>query len=108
MNKTTKAALAATASMLALPAAASARVDLHPNVLPAGDFPTVSIRVPNETDNARTVRVDVKIPPGFTAFEPQAVPGWTVKLVQTKLATADQDRRRPGDRGGVRGELHRG
>jgi uncharacterized protein YcnI len=86
LNKMTKAALAATASMLALPAAASAHVSLHPNVLPAGDFPTVSIRVPNETDNARTVRVDVKIPPGFTAFEPQAVPGWTVKLVQTKLA----------------------
>ena len=28
----------------------------------------------------------MKIPPGFTAFDPQAVPGWTVKLVQTKLA----------------------
>src|SRR6185437_9861863 len=58
LNKTTKAALAATESMLALPVAASAHVSLHPNVLPAGDFPTVDIRVPNETDNARTVRVD--------------------------------------------------
>lgn len=86
MNKTTKVALAATVSLLAMPAAALAHVSLHPNVLPAGDFPTVNIRVPNETDNARTVRVDVKIPPGFTAFNPQAVPGWTVKLVQTKLA----------------------
>jgi uncharacterized protein len=55
-------------------------------VLPAGDFPTVDIRVPNETDNARTVKVDVKIPPGFTALDPQQVPGWNIQLLKTKLA----------------------
>ncbi|HEY7629524.1 MAG TPA: YcnI family protein [Thermoleophilaceae bacterium] len=75
----------AAAGALALPAGAQAHVSLHPNVLPAGDFPTVNIRVPNETDNARTVRVDVKIPPGFTALDPQQVPGWNIKLLKTKL-----------------------
>ncbi|HEY2603489.1 MAG TPA: YcnI family protein [Thermoleophilaceae bacterium] len=78
--------LVAGAAGLAAPAAAQAHVSLHPNVLPAGDFPTVNIRVPNETDNARTVRVDVKIPPGFTALDPQQVPGWNIRLVKTKLA----------------------
>jgi uncharacterized protein YcnI len=77
---------AAAAASLAAPAAAGAHVSLHPNVLPAGDFPTVNIRVPNETDNAQTTRVDVQIPPGFTALDPQRVPGWNIKLVQTKLA----------------------
>jgi len=86
LKKRTVAAVAASAGALALPAAASAHVSLHPNVLPAGSFPTVYIRVPNETDNARTVKVDVQIPPGFTAFDPQVVPGWSVKLVKTKLA----------------------
>jgi periplasmic copper chaperone A len=79
-------AVAAAAAAAAGSATAQAHVSLHPNVLPAGDFPTVNIRVPNETDNARTVKVDVKIPPGFTAFDPQAVPGWKIKLVRTKLA----------------------
>ncbi len=73
------------AAALAVPSVGQAHVSLHPNVLPAGDFPTVDIRVPNETDNARTVRVDIKIPPGFTAFDPQQVPGWKIQLVKTKL-----------------------
>jgi periplasmic copper chaperone A len=77
---------AAAVAALAAPAASQAHVSLHPNVLPAGDFPTVDIRVPNETDNATTTRVDVKIPPGFTAFDPQRVPGWKIQLVKTKLS----------------------
>jgi uncharacterized protein YcnI len=77
---------AVSAAALAGASAAQAHVSLHPNVLPAGDFPTVNIRVPNETDNARTVKVDIKIPPGFTAFDPQSVPGWNIRLVNTKLA----------------------
>jgi periplasmic copper chaperone A len=74
------------AAALAVPAAAQGHVSLHPNVLPAGAFPTVDIRVPNETDNARTVKVDVQIPPGFTALDPQQVPGWKIQLLKTKLA----------------------
>jgi uncharacterized protein len=84
--KTRQAVIALAAAALMVPAAAQAHVSLHPNVLPSGDFPTVNIRVPNETDNARTVKVDVKIPPGFTALDPQQVPGWKIKLVKTKLA----------------------
>jgi periplasmic copper chaperone A len=86
LNKRHALVAAAAVGALATPAAARAHVSLHPNVLPAGDFPTVDIRVPNETDNARTVRVDVKIPPGFTALDPQRVPGWNIKLLKTKLA----------------------
>jgi uncharacterized protein YcnI len=85
-NRHTPIVLSVVCAALAAPAAAQAHVSLHPNVLPAGSFPTVSIRVPNETDNARTVKVDVKIPAGFPALAPQSVPGWTIKLVKHKLA----------------------
>jgi uncharacterized protein YcnI len=73
------------AALAAAPAAAQAHVSLHPNVLPAGSFPTVTIRVPNESTSARTVKVDVKVPTGFTALDPQHVAGWNIRLVKTRL-----------------------
>jgi uncharacterized protein len=69
-----------------LPATAQAHVSLHPNTLPTGSGPTVDVRVPNETSDARTVDVDVKLPPGITELEPQPVPGWTAKVAHQKLA----------------------
>src|SRR5439155_18230772 len=77
--------VAALAAALALPAAAQAHVSLHPNTLPAGSNATVDIRVPNETDNARVVKVDVKVPSGFTFLDTEPIPGWTSKVIQTKL-----------------------
>ena len=43
--------------------------------------------MPNETNNARTVKVDVQIPPGFTFLAPEPLAGWTVKINTEKLAT---------------------
>jgi uncharacterized protein YcnI len=78
--------LAAALGALVVPASAQAHVSLHPNTLPSGSGPTVDIRVPNETSNARTVKVDVQIPPGFTLLSPEAVPGWTARVRTEKLA----------------------
>jgi uncharacterized protein YcnI len=72
----------------ALPAAADAHVTVQPTSVPAGGEDTrLAVRVPNEMDNASTVKLDLQLPPGFAeaSFEPN--PGWTVKVTKAKLAT---------------------
>ncbi|MEA2256886.1 MAG: hypothetical protein QOG35_2931 [Solirubrobacteraceae bacterium] len=74
------------AALLAVPAAAQAHVSLHPNVLPVGANATVDLRVPNELDNASTTKLQIKFPDGFLDVSTQPPPGWTSKVVTTKLA----------------------
>jgi periplasmic copper chaperone A len=71
---------------LAAPAAAGAHVSVHPNAVPTGANVTLDIRVPNELDNARTTKLQVKFPPGFIDVATQPPPGWTSKVVTSKLA----------------------
>ena len=55
----------ATAALCALllPAAAQAHVTVQPDEAPAGGaFTVLDVRVPNETDNANTTKVDVQFP----------------------------------------------
>jgi periplasmic copper chaperone A len=73
------------AGALALPAAASAHVSLHPNILPVGANATVDVRVPNELDNASTVKVQIKMPPGFLDVSTQPPAGWSAKVTTVKL-----------------------
>jgi uncharacterized protein YcnI len=70
----------------ALPASAQAHVSLHPNVLPEGSEPTLTLRVPSEEPTADTVKIAVKTPPGVLDVAPAAVPGWTIALKHKKLA----------------------
>jgi uncharacterized protein YcnI len=73
---------------LAFPAAAQAHITVHPSTVPEGGEDTLlSIRVPNEMDNADVVKVDVQMPPGFAEASFQPVPGWTAKVTKAKLAT---------------------
>ena len=79
-----------TVSVLALgallaPAGAQAHVSLHPNEVPTGSFATLDIRVPNETDDADTVKLAVQVPPGFLDVSPEYMPGWTAKVLTSKL-----------------------
>ena len=71
---------------LLVPATAQAHVSLHPNTIPAGAFATVDVRVPGEQEGAHVTKVDVLFPPGFTGVDYENVPGWTTKLIETKLA----------------------
>ena len=72
----------------ALPAAADAHVTVQPTSVPAGGEDTrLAVRVPNEMDNASTVKLDLQLPPGFAAVSFEPNPGWTVKVTKTKLAT---------------------
>ena len=84
-RKGPRVAAAAIAAAFALPAAASAHVTLQPPTAPAGGFTRLDVRVPNERDDAGTVKVDVQLPQPypFVSYEPK--PGWKVTLKRVKL-----------------------
>ena len=79
------AALAVVAGALVVPAAAQAHVTVQPRSAPAGAETVLAVRVPNERDDASTVKVDVKLPPGFVSASWEAIPGWSVRAVKQKL-----------------------
>ena len=80
------AAICVTCFVLFTPPLARAHISLHPNTIPAGAFVTLNVRVPGEQAGAYAYKVDMLIPPGFTAIDTQNVPGWGVKEVVRKLA----------------------
>ncbi len=75
-----------TALTLLAPAAAEAHVSVHPNEVPTGSFATLDIRVPNEMESASTVKLAVQVPPGFLDISTEYMPGWTAKVLTSKLA----------------------
>jgi uncharacterized protein YcnI len=84
-RKHTVALVAATA--LVAPASAAAHISLHPNTIPAGAFATLDVRVPGEQQGAYVKKVDVLFPQGFVGVDYENVPGWSTKVIETKLAT---------------------
>lgn len=84
---TVLAAVAAVTVATALPALA--HVTINPASAEQGGFTKVAFRVPNERDDASTVRVEVTFPTdhplAFVSVKP--VPGWTVKVTESKLPT---------------------
>jgi periplasmic copper chaperone A len=86
MKRRIAAFAAGVAGVLAVPAAAGAHVTVQPTSAPAGAETVLAVRVPNERDDASTVMVDVKLPPGFVSASWEALPGWTVRAVKQKLS----------------------
>jgi uncharacterized protein YcnI len=86
----TLAILATGGALLAVPAAVQAHISLHPDTIPAGAFATLDVRVPGEQEGAYVKKVDVLFPAGFTGVNYENVPGWTAKVIETKLATPIQ------------------
>jgi periplasmic copper chaperone A len=86
MNAKTVAVLLA-AGMLFAPAGAQAHISLHPNTIPAGAFVTLDVRVPGEQEGAHVTSVDTLFPRGFTGVDYENVPGWSTRVIETKLAT---------------------
>jgi uncharacterized protein YcnI len=83
------AVLAVTAgAVLALATAAAAHVTVNPSSAEQGGFTKIAFRVPNEKDNAQTVKLEVNLPTDtpipFVSLKP--VPGWTAATEKTKLA----------------------
>lgn len=83
-------AAAAVASALAAPAVASAHVTVNPKAVPAEAFTVLDVRVPNERDDASTVKVEVQMPPGIVGVSYEPTPGWTTKVAKAKLDTPIQ------------------
>ncbi|MFF2805854.1 YcnI family protein [Streptomyces sp. NPDC058000] len=78
----------AAGSVLLLAGPAFAHVTVQPGTAPKGGFATINIKVPNERDNASTVKVEVSLPTDhpLASVMPQPVPGWKVDVTKSKLA----------------------
>lgn len=90
MNVTRIAAASAVAatSVLAFSGAAFAHVGVQPQGEAAkGGYAVLNVKVPNERDNASTIKVEINLPAEhpLSSVMPQPVPGWKVKVDKTKL-----------------------
>jgi len=88
------AALAAAAALaLAAAPAADAHVKVSALSAVAGGSTVLTFRVPTESATASTVSLTVQLPTDhpFTSVSYDPVPGWTAKLVTTKLAKPLKD-----------------
>lgn len=88
-KRVTVVAGTAAALTLALAAPASAHVSVSAAAAVQGGYSTVTFKVPNESDEASTTKVEVNLPQdapvGSVSVRP--VPGWTAVAEKTKLAT---------------------
>lgn len=68
---------------------ASAHVTVSATNAAAGSYSVLTFRVPNESDAAGTVKLDITIPEStpLASVRYQAVPGWTAKAVKSTLPT---------------------
>ncbi|WP_318208318.1 MULTISPECIES: YcnI family protein [unclassified Streptomyces] len=88
----TRVALAggiALSSVVLLSGTAFAHVSVQPQGEAAkGGYATVNIKVPNERDNASTVKVEVNFPLDhpLASVMPQPVPGWKAEVTKSKLS----------------------
>ncbi|MFE5511942.1 YcnI family protein [Streptomyces sp. NPDC056529] len=86
-----RAALAggiALSSVVLLSGTAFAHVSVQPQGEAAkGGYATVNIKVPNERDNASTVKLEVNFPLDhpLASVMPQPVPGWKAEVTKSKL-----------------------
>lgn len=88
LAKAATALAAGTALALAGAFAASAHVTVTPNTAPAGSTAVLTFTVPNESATAKTDRVEINLPEAtpFAGVSYIPTPGWTTKLVSSKLA----------------------
>ncbi|MEV4612191.1 YcnI family protein [Kitasatospora sp. NPDC049258] len=80
-------AAVAASTVLALAAPAFAHVTVQPGSVPQGGYSAVAFRVPNENDNAATVKLEVSLPMDhpMASVRTEPVPGWTATLEKSKL-----------------------
>jgi len=85
---TNRKVLGATAFTLALAVPASAHVTVNPNTAVQGGYTKVTFRVPNESDDTNTVKVEVNLPTEtpFASVSLKPVAGWTMVAEKAKLA----------------------
>jgi uncharacterized protein YcnI len=79
--------VAAGALTIGLAAPALAHVTVNPEQAVQGDWEKLTFRVPNERDNAGTVKLEVTFPtdPPFASVSVKPHPGWKVDVAESKL-----------------------
>ncbi|MBO8189989.1 YcnI family copper-binding membrane protein [Streptomyces spirodelae] len=77
----------AAGTVLLVAGPASAHVSVDPKEAAEGGYATVNFKVPNEKDDASTVKLEVTFPTDhpLASVMPQPVPGWDVKVDKKKL-----------------------
>lgn len=69
------------ATLILLPASAAlGHVTVRADNVAPGGYAKYTVRVPNESDSASTIKVEVKLPAGFEGASVQPKPGWVVEL----------------------------
>jgi uncharacterized protein YcnI len=73
---------------LAIAGPASAHVTVSSPAATQGGFSTVTFKVPNESDEASTTKIEVNLPPDapVASVSVRPVPGWTAVAEKAKLA----------------------
>lgn len=81
------AAALGAAALVLLPAAAGAHVTLRTDSTASGSFSALTFRVPNESDTASTVKLEIQLPTDtpFLYVSTKPLPGWTVKNTEAPL-----------------------
>jgi uncharacterized protein YcnI len=82
--KKTPILLVLAGALLAVPAA-SAHVTVNPRTVPADSFARFAVRVPDEAEDAQTIKITVQLPESvsFVSFQPK--PGWKRSVTMVKL-----------------------
>jgi uncharacterized protein YcnI len=82
-------ALATGIAVFGFAAAAQAHVTVDPDQATQGGFTRIAFRVPTESDTASTTKLDVFLPTDHpvASVSTMPVPGWTVSVTTSKLAT---------------------
>jgi len=75
-------ALATIATVIAVPASASAHVVVRPNEVNVAAYQTFTVSVPNEKENL-TTSVRIVIPDGVNNATPTVKPGWEIETKKT-------------------------
>ncbi|MFC0601789.1 YcnI family protein [Streptomyces palmae] len=79
--------VSAGAVVLLAAAPALAHVSVQPGQAEKGGYSVINFKVPNERDDAATVKLEVTVPTDhpLASVMPQPVPGWDVKVSKSKL-----------------------
>jgi uncharacterized protein YcnI len=87
-KRVTVVAGTAAALTLALAVPASAHVTVSAGAAVQGGYSTVTFKVPNESDDASTTKIEVNLPPDapVASVSVRPVPGWTAVAEKAKLA----------------------
>ncbi|NGO79596.1 YcnI family protein [Streptomyces sp. YC504] len=88
ISRVLTASAVAAGSVVLLSGTAFAHVSVQPQGEAAkGSYATVNFKVPNESDTASTVKLEVNFPTDhpLASVMPQPVPGWDVKVTKSKL-----------------------